>query len=256
VAALSRSLQALLWDVDGTLAETERDGHRLAFNRAFAEAGLPLHWDAQGYGAMLQVTGGRERITAALERLLGVPPAATEVEALQAAKQRHYAALVESGDLQLRPGVADLIQAAADSGLRQAIVTTSGRQAVEALARSCLGSLADALELWVCGEDVQRKKPDPQGYHLALERLALPATAALALEDSGPGLRAALGAGLACVITLSHYGSREPEDSFAAAAAVVDRLGPGGAVLRGPACAGDGVTLSYLQRLRAGRGGS
>ena len=249
---MSPSLQALLWDVDGTLAETERDGHRRAFNRAFRDAGIPLHWDCELYGELLQVTGGRERITAGLTRLRGEAPAAEEVEALQSAKQRHYAALVEAGELSLRPGVAELITAAAEAGLRQAIVTTSGREAVEALARRCLGPLAEALELWVCGDDVQRKKPDPEGYRRALERLGLPAQAAIAIEDSGNGLQAALGAGLPCVITLSYYGQREPSSSFAAATAVVEGLGEGSRVARGPACGARGVTLSYLELLRAG----
>ena len=252
VTPLRPSLQALLWDVDGTLAETERDGHRRAFNRAFRDAGLPLRWGTEHYGAMLAISGGRERITAGLTRLRdGVPPSPAEVEALQAAKQRHYAALVEGGELELRPGVAALIAAAAEAGLRQAIVTTSGRPAVAALARRCLGPLADALEPWVCGDDVRRKKPAPDGYELALQRLGLPAAAAMALEDSGNGLQAACGAGLACVITLSHYGSREPEGTFAAAGAVVDSLGPAGVVRRGPACGAAGVTLSYLQQLPA-----
>lgn len=250
--ALSASLQALLWDVDGTLAETERDGHRRAFNRAFAEAGVPMTWDTERYGDLLKVSGGRERITAGLTQLRGEPPDPDEVNALQAAKQRHYAALVEAGELSLRPGVAELITAAAEAGLRQAIVTTSGRLAVEALARRCLGSLADALELWVCGDDVRRKKPDPEGYQLALQHLGLPAEAALAIEDSGNGLHAARGAGLACLITLSHYGAREPAGTFAAATAVVEGLGPEGRVVCGPACGAGGVTLSYLQQLRAG----
>lgn len=242
-------MQALLWDVDGTLAETERDGHRRAFNRAFADAGLPLHWDAEAYGLMLQVSGGRERIRAGLQQLRGQVPEASEVEALQAAKQRHYAALVEAGELQLRPGVAVLMAAAAAAGWRQAIVTTSGRSAVAALAQRCLGKLAEGLELWVCGDDVARKKPDPEGYVLALQRLGLPPGAALAIEDSGNGLRAAHAAGLPCLITLSHYGSREPEGTFAAATAVVDCLGPEGQVRRGPVCGADGITLAYLERL-------
>lgn len=251
-AALSSSLQALLWDVDGTLAETERDGHRSAFNRAFAEVGVDLHWDPERYGELLAVTGGRERITAALRELRGHAPDPAEVEALQTAKQRHYAELVEAGELVLKPGVAELMRQAAEAGLCQAIVTTSGRAAVEALARRCLGDLAELLELWVCGGDVGRKKPDPEGYHLALARLDLPASAALALEDSGNGLRAAVGAGLGCVITLSHYGTLEPADTFDAALAVVEGLGAAGRVARGPACGPDGVTLSYLQQLRAG----
>lgn len=249
---LTPSLQVLLWDVDGTLAETERDGHRRAFNRAFAEAGVDLHWDARRYGELLAVSGGRERISRALEGLRGQPPGEAEVQALHAAKQRHYGALVEAGELELKPGVRALIAEAAAAGVRQAIVTTSGRAAVEFLAGHCLGSLAEALELWVCGEDVSRKKPHPEAYRLALHQLGVAPTAALALEDSGNGLQAAVGAGLGCVISLSHYGVLEPDGSFAAALAVVDGLGAAGRVARGPACGRDGVALSYLQQLRAG----
>jgi HAD superfamily hydrolase (TIGR01509 family) len=246
------ALEALLWDVDGTLAETERDGHRRAFNRAFADAGLPLHWDEADYGEQLRITGGRERISAALLRLRGLQPDATEVEALQQAKQRHYALLVAGGELSLKPGVADLISTAAAAGVRQAIVTTSGRSAVEALASRCLGSLAAALELWVCGEDVVHKKPHAEGYRLALDQLGVSPAAALAIEDSGNGLQAAVGAGLPCLITRSHYGAREPATTYGAAAALVDGLGSAGQVVRGPACGSGGISLSYLQQLLVG----
>ncbi|MEB3262675.1 MAG: HAD-IA family hydrolase [Cyanobacteriota bacterium] len=243
------SLRALLWDVDGTLAETERDGHRLAFNRAFAEAGVPLHWDPEQYGELLRVSGGRERIGAALLALRGKPAAAAELEALQAAKQRHYRDLIEAGAINLRPGVIELIHRAATAGVRQAIVTTSGRSAVRSLLRHALGSLAKAFELWVCGDDVISKKPHPEAYQLALNRLNLQPQEVMAIEDSGNGLQAARGAGLPCLITLSVYGAGEPAHSFAAARAVVDRLGPGGKVVQGPACGAEGVTLDYLERL-------
>ncbi|MCP9887381.1 HAD-IA family hydrolase [Cyanobium sp. ATX 6A2] len=243
------ALRALLWDVDGTLAETERDGHRLAFNRAFAEQGVPLHWDAQSYGTWLAIAGGRERIRAALRDLQGREPDPAWVESLQACKQGHYAALMAAGGLGLRPGVAALIGAAAAAGLRQAIVTTSGRAAVQALAERLLGDLAGAFELWVCGDDVSRKKPDPEAYVLALQRLVLAPADALAIEDSPAGLAAAAAAGVPCVLTLSHYGRAEPLARFAAARAVLTGLGADGRVLRGPACPQGRFTLSYLQTL-------
>lgn len=243
------ALRALLWDVDGTLAETERDGHRLAFNRAFAELGVPLHWDGLRYGELLAISGGRERIAAALEELRGDRPSPELVADLQARKQRHYTALVAAGELQLRPGVAALIGEAHAAGLPQAIVTTSGRKAVAALAEHLLGPLAPCFSVWVCGDDVARKKPDPEAYHRALAQLGLPAGAALALEDSGNGLAAADQAGVACLLTLSHYGSAEPPERFRRARAVVNQLGSGACVLRGPACQGEQITLSYLQTL-------
>ena len=242
-------LKALIFDVDGTLAETERDGHRLAFNRAFAELGLPLHWDGRRYGELLAISGGRERITAALAELQGAPPEPALVADLQARKQRHYATLVAAGELQLRPGVAALIGEVHAAGLPQAIVTTSGRTAVAALAEHLLGPLAGCFSIWVCGDDVARKKPDPEAYHGALAQLGLPARAVLALEDSGNGLAAADQAGLACLLTLSHYGSAEPPQQFSRARAVVTQLGSGASVLRGPACQGGQITLSYLQDL-------
>ncbi len=242
-------LQALLWDVDGTLAETERDGHRLAFNRAFADAGVPLHWDAARYGELLAISGGRERITAALEAAAGTAPDSALVADLQARKQRHYVSLVAAGELRLRPGVAPLITEAAAAGLAQVIVTTSGRAAVTTLVDHLLGGLAGCFRFWVCGDDVARKKPDPEAYQLALDQLGLPAAAALALEDSGNGLAAADRAGLACLVTRSHYGAAEPPRRFRAARAVVSQLGTGATVLRGPACQGQAITLSYLQDL-------
>lgn len=243
------ALQALLWDVDGTLAETERDGHRLAFNRAFAAAGLPLQWDAEAYGAWLAIAGGAERIRAALRELEGCDPALDRVAALQAAKQSHYAELMASGALRLRPGVAELIGEAAAAGLSQVIVTTSGRAAVTALATTLLGELASAFRFWVCGDDVRRKKPDPEAYQLALARLGCRPDQVLCLEDSPAGLEAASAAGLPCLVTLSHYGRGEPIARFASARAVLSELGPHCVVRRGPACQAGRITLSYLEPL-------
>jgi len=243
------ALEALLWDVDGTLAETERDGHRRAFNRAFAEAGVPIHWDPDSYAPWLAIAGGRERIRSALHQLEGRDPDPRRVEALQARKQKHYAALLAGGGLALRPGVAPLLAAAAAAGLRQVIVTTSGRAAVQALLRELMPAGADCFSFWVCGEDVLRKKPHPEAYRLAAERLGLPQRHLLVLEDSPAGLAAACGSGQACVVTRSHYGAREPLERFAAARAVLSGLGPGDRVLRGPACIPGSPTLSYLQSL-------
>jgi len=243
---------ALLWDVDGTLAETELDGHRCAFNRAFAEAGLPWCWDPPQYLELLRISGGRERIRHFLEQVEAAPVAAERVEALQAAKQRHYSALVAAGELQLRPGVARLMAEAAGAGLRQAIVTTSGRVAVAALLQRLLPEAERVLPLWICGEDVARKKPDPEAYRQALDRLGLDPAQVLAIEDSGPGLAAACGAGLAVLVTRSASSAHEPASAFSAAVAQLTHLGElqqPCAVLAGPACPQGLVTLSYVQQL-------
>lgn len=249
-------LRALLWDVDGTLAETERDGHRLAFNRAFADAGVPVCWSVEGYATWLAISGGRERIAAQLQALEGPPPSEQRVVTLQQAKQGHYRQLVAAGELALRPGVAALLEAAHGAGLAQVIVTTSARSAVTALAQQLLGPLATVFAFWICGDDVARKKPDPEAYNRAttmlLERgLAQHRGELLVIEDSRNGLEAARAAGLACLLTASHYGQGEWQDQppGAEAAALVSDLGDGGRVLQGPACQDEGITLSYLQAL-------
>jgi HAD superfamily hydrolase (TIGR01509 family) len=242
-------LRALLWDVDGTLAETERDGHRVAFNRAFQEHGVPLHWDPEAYGRWLAISGGHERLRACLSSLEGREPEESRVRALQASKQRHYATLVASGVLSLRPGVAELIAEARRAGVVQGVVTTSGRQALASLERGLLAEGRDAFAFRICGEDVTRKKPDPEAYRLARARLALPATELLVLEDSPQGLAAAATAGLPCLLVRSHYSGALPLEAFQAARAVVSGLGPAAKVLRGPACQPGGITLSYLESL-------
>jgi beta-phosphoglucomutase-like phosphatase (HAD superfamily) len=147
----------------------------------------------------------------------------------------------------LRPGVARLIREAADAGLRQVIVTTSGRSAVANLCGGCLAELAGAFAFHVCGEDVTAKKPHPEAYRRALDRLDLPAERAIALEDSGNGLAAALGAGLTTLLTLSSLSRGKPAEAFAGAAAVVDSLeAPLSAEHH---CGGPVGTLSCLQTL-------
>lgn len=243
---------ALLWDVDGTLAETELDGHRLAFNRAFEQAHLPWRWDVGCYLDLLRISGGRERIAAFLEQKEGERPSGDRLDALQQWKQRHYRNLISEGEIQLRPGVRRLIEAAAAAGVQQAIVTTSGRSAVQSLLERQLPHHAQLFQFWICGDDVARQKPDPEAYRAALAQLDRPAGEVLAIEDSGNGYRAARAAGLRVLITRSASSTQEPLAEFAEAAAVVDGLGeadrPCG-VLCGPACPEGLVTLSYLQRL-------
>jgi HAD superfamily hydrolase (TIGR01509 family) len=249
---MAGSLWALLWDVDGTLAETEFDGHRVAFNRSFAAAGLPWHWDRPTYGRLLAVSGGRERITRFLQEVEGSPPDPRRVESLQARKQELYAEMVRRGGLALRPGVAGLVTAAATAGLCQGIVTTSGRSAVEALLQGAPPGVAQAFSFWICGEDVARKKPDPEAYRRALERLGGEGRGVLVLEDSPAGLAAATAAGLPALVCLSAANRDEPVSRFEEARAVIENLQePDGDIVvrRGPPCPGSAVTLSWLERL-------
>ena len=251
-------LAALLWDVDGTLAETELEGHRPAFNAAFADLALPWCWDQPTYLRLLAVSGGRERIAAWIAERDDRPADPELLDRLVARKRHHYGERVRSGELPLRPGVAALIREAAGAGVIQAIVTTSGRAAVQDLCDGVLGDLAAAFAFRVCGEDVARKKPDGEAYRLARQQLAaLDPNAArpgsvLVVEDSRNGLEAAQAAGLPCLVTLSSLSRQEPPQAFAPARAVVAALAQEGApveVVRGPACPGPAVTLSYLQSL-------
>ena len=218
-------LQALLWDVDGTLADTEQQGHRPAFNAAFAAAGLPWHWDSSTYqrlctpveDASESCTGWR--VGAADERLPRASPASKP--ALQGS--------LESRGKSPAPGVVALASEAAAAGLEQWIVTTSGRAAVAALLQSS-PELSNCFGGWICGDDVQRKKPDPEAYQLALRHLKLPTAEVLAIEDSPQGLMAAKGAGLEVVITTDNWSGGAA--GLAEAALVVEHLAQGPVTLK------------------------
>jgi HAD superfamily hydrolase (TIGR01509 family) len=218
--------QAIIFDVDGTLAETERDGHRPAFNRAFAEARLDWHWDEELYGRLLTVTGGKERIRHYAERhapqLAEQPEFTALVQRLHAAKTRHYVDIVDSGALPLRPGVGELIAAARQAGIRLAIATTTSPENVDALLRASLAPEAvDWFEVIGAGDIVPAKKPAPDIYLWVLERLGLPAAACIAIEDSENGLVAARAAGLPTVVTVGEYSRGQ---DFTGATLIVDQL--------------------------------
>ncbi|MDF2233602.1 HAD-IA family hydrolase [Albimonas sp. CAU 1670] len=203
------TLRALIFDVDGTLAETE-ELHRAAFNAAFEEAGLDWRWDPPLYARLLKTTGGKERIAAWTRDHLGRPMPEGEIAALHAAKTRAYDRLARREGLALRPGVAALIARGRAEGLRLAVATTTSRPNLDALAELVFGRSAGAVfDVIAAGDEVARKKPAPDVYRLALRRLGLPAEACLALEDSRNGILSARAAGIATVACAGRYTADE-----------------------------------------------
>lgn len=221
-AELIRRAAALIFDVDGTLAETE-ELHRQAFNHAFARHGLDWQWDRAVYKDLLRVTGGKERIRAHHERLrIAAPLSDVEIAELHRIKTAHYAELVETGCCPLRPGVTDLLAAAKARGQRLAIATTTSHGNIDALLSRALGAgWAADFDAIVAGDDVRHKKPAPDAYVETLARLKLNASDCVAIEDSTNGLIAASRANIPVLITRSMFFR---DDDFSGARVVLDDL--------------------------------
>jgi HAD superfamily hydrolase (TIGR01509 family) len=218
--------RALIWDVDGTLAETERDGHRLAFNDAFASMGLPWRWSVVRYGELLTTSGGLERLQRDLAERDDAPRSACErlalARELHRRKNAAYLRRVADGAIALRPGVLRLMREAEAHGARLAIATTTGRANVDALLARPLGAAwRTRFHAVLCAEDAPLKKPHPQVYQLALQRLALRADEVLAIEDSPQGVASARAAGIEVLLVRSAYFAACPGDG---AIAVCDGL--------------------------------
>jgi len=250
-------LQAILFDVDGTLADTERDGHRVAFNLAFRDAGLDWHWDVATYGELLTVTGGKERIRYFIETHDPALPETDDlagwIAGLHKAKTAYYLALLKEGEIPLRPGVERLIAEARARGVRLAITTTTTPENVDGLLRATLGEESlDWFEVIAAGDIVPAKKPAPDIYTWTLEKMNLAAGEVMALEDSGNGVRSARGADVPVIVTRNDYTA---EDDFSGAVAVLSDLGEPSApadTLVGPTPTDGLVDVDYLVACLAG----
>jgi len=219
-------LEALLFDVDGTLADTERDGHRVAFNTAFANAGLDWHWSVELYRELLAVAGGKERIRHYIDRYQQDFKTA-DLDALIAELHKHktqlYRQLLAAGKIPFRPGAKRLLRQAHAQGLKLGIVTTTAAENVYALFEHALDSNAIGwFEVIAAGDVVAHKKPAPDIYHYALRKLALDADSCLAFEDSSNGLRASLQAGVQTIVVVNDY---TYDHDFDGALAVLDHFG-------------------------------
>lgn len=197
---------ALIFDVDGTLAETE-EVHRQAFNDAFVKAGLDWRWGRTVYKQLLQVAGGKERIRAFDWTRRGPPSLSADgIADLHRIKTDRYVELVAQRACPLRPGVAELLATARNRGQCLAIATTTSRANIEALLAAVIGShWSDMFEAVVAGDEVPLKKPAPDVYLEILRRLDLPASECVAFEDSGNGLKSAGQAGISVIATRSLY---------------------------------------------------
>jgi HAD superfamily hydrolase (TIGR01509 family) len=246
-AAQSDPLRAVIFDLDGTLADTERDGHRVAFNEAFDAAGLEYRWDVDEYGELLTTTGGRRRIERYLRSKNHPPDEASALAAqLHRDKTRRFTERIRTGALDARPGAAELISELRAEKVATAVATTGTSDWVLPLLDNLFG--LDVFDIVVTGSDVTVLKPDPAVYFETLARLDVSPSNAIAIEDSTNGVQAAQAAGLRCVAVVNGY--TRSQDLSGAVAVLDDLARPGGvSVLRGDPRLRDGLTVAALRRL-------
>jgi HAD superfamily hydrolase (TIGR01509 family) len=239
-------MPALIFDCDGVLADTERDGHRPAFNQAFAEAGMDVHWSEAEYGERLRIGGGKERIAS----LFDDPEVERErILALHKRKTAIYKEIVRAGKLPGRPGVARIVGEASAAGWDLAVASTSAEESVRAVLEHVVGEETAARFAVFAGDVVPAKKPDPAIYTLTLRELGVERADAIVVEDSRNGLLAAVGAGLRCVVTLSSYtGAEDMSEALLVVSSLGDPGDPARVIAnRSAARPGDHVTIADLE---------
>eukprot|EP00527_Entomoneis_sp_CCMP2396_P004381 CAMPEP_0198142858 /NCGR_PEP_ID=MMETSP1443-20131203/5539_1 /TAXON_ID=186043 /ORGANISM="Entomoneis sp., Strain CCMP2396" /LENGTH=245 /DNA_ID=CAMNT_0043805965 /DNA_START=146 /DNA_END=883 /DNA_ORIENTATION=- len=239
---MSAGLEAILWDMDGVLADTERDGHRPAFNQAFEESRLNTEWDVDRYGKLLEVGGGKERMTAHWNEV-GWPEALPEelrqdkVKELHLRKTDIFMDFIKTKKIPLRPGVLRIIDDAITADLKLAVCSTSNENAVRNLVITLMGPERAAKFQIFAGDMVKNKKPAPDVYNMAVEAMGLDKSKCVIVEDSGIGFAAAKAAGISCIVTKSSYTAGE---NFSGADLIVEDLGDDSSA---------GVTLDTLAGL-------
>ena len=219
-------MKALIFDCDGVLVDTEKDGHRVAFNRAFAQKGYDFQWDVGLYGELLNVAGGKERMRHYFEKR-GWPVDVTDredfIKKMHRLKTENFMEIIESGQIPLRPGIKRIVDEAINDNIILAVCSTSNEKAVNLIVEKLLGAERKKhFKAILAGDVVSKKKPDPEIYNLVKDRLGLKGNECMVVEDSQNGLLAAKGAGMHCIITISGYTGNE---DFSEADVVFDDLG-------------------------------
>jgi len=250
-------VKALIFDCDGVIADTERFGHLPAFNQTFEEFGLPVRWTEEEYGVKLKIAGGKERMASLLTdefvQQAHLPTDAEEQRKMLAEWHKRKTAIfkeiVQAGRLPGRPGIARIVDEAIANHWKLAIASTSAEESVRAILEHVVGQdHATHFEV-LAGDIIPKKKPAPDIYLLALERLRTAPEEAIVIEDSRNGLLAAIAAGLRCVVTLSSY---TVDEDMQEAILVVSHLGDPDNPMRvlanrGKASPGAYITLSDLE---------
>ncbi|CAH9018277.1 HAD family hydrolase [Candidatus Nitrosacidococcus sp. I8] len=220
-------LRGLIFDVDGTLAETEREGHRVAFNQAFKESGLDWYWGTRLYGTLLRISGGKERILHYVNQYQPnfIPPIAIDefITQLHQIKNQYYLQLLKEGKIPFRPGIARLISETKTKGLKLGIATTTTEENVIGLLQAHFGDEGPKwFDCIAAGDMVRNKKPASDIYYYCLQKLGLNANQCIAFEDSENGVKAAIGAQIKTIVTVNDYTKNE---NFSGATLILDHLG-------------------------------
>lgn len=207
---------ALLIDCDGTIVETERDGHRVAFNRAFKQKGFNCEWEVGLYGELLTTGGGKERMTRYFKDYNPGAWKETEppekdhpvIKELHKLKTQIFMDIVRSGELSLREGIEELVTAADAAGWAIAVCSTSNEESVKSVVETLLPEFAPSIKIFA-GDCVKAKKPAPDIYQLASKELGVAPMKCIVIEDTKIGMESGKAAGMKVIVTKSIYSEDE-----------------------------------------------